>query len=327
LTAWNQGNSVQLGTAKGVNGVGKRQVVRGKEPKSPSVSTRPILPARGFEYFSSPDSDADQDIIAHVFVYCLVAVAEWPRFRQRARETAGLSSEQCDHLEKNAIKPLSDVRDAIQTAIDTGDFADLSRGPVGDKLLRAHATLAMYAAHETLVAYRGMIFDGLILDELPSMEGFIQSLWEINGEYGSEAFADVIRRGARHNQLLYDNDGRNTSEKRPDRIVATVGGTDQLQKIEPLFDPMHPAEPLHKPEALKRNENRPLTERQLASFRHQLRALGRCQSLTKRQTDLLVRLALGGGKPGDDPSACRAIRDRKLNKLLPEVQAILACLR
>jgi hypothetical protein len=306
--------------------VGKRQVVRGEKPNSPSVSTKPMLPARGFEYFSSPDSDADEDIIAHVFGYCLVAVAEWPQFRQRARESAGLSSEQCDHLEKNAIKPLSEVRDAIQTAIDTGDFADLSRDLVGDKFLRAHTTLAMYAAPETLVAYRGVVFGGLSLDELPSMEGFIQSIWEINGDYGSEAYAEVIRRGARHNQRLHDNDGRYTSEKRADRIVAARGGTDQLQKIEPLFDRMHPAEPLYKPEFLKR-ENTPLTERQLASFRQQLRALGKRQHLTKRQTDHLVRLALDGGNPSDDPSACRAIRSRKIPKLLPEVQAILASLR
>jgi hypothetical protein len=310
-----------------VNGVGKTQVVRGEKPNNPSVSTKPMLPARGFEYFSSPDSVADEDIIAHVFVYCLVAVAEWPQFRQRARESAGLSSEQCDHLEKNAIKRLSEVRDAIQTAIDTGNFADLSRGPVGDKLLRAHATLAMYAAHETLVGYRGMIFGGLSLDELPSMEGFIQSLWEINGDYGSEAYTEVIRRRARHNQLLHDNDGRYTSERRADRIVTAIGGTDQLQKVEPLFDPMQPTEPLYKPAALKRRENRPLTERQLSSFRQQLRALGKRQHLTKRQTNQLVRLALDGGKPGDDPSACRAIRDRNFDKLFPEVRAILASLR
>ena len=300
---------------------------RGEKSNSQSVSTASMLPARGFEYFFSPDSDADEDIIAHLFIYCLVAVAKWPEFRRHALETAGLSSEQCDHLEKNAIQPLSDVRDTIQTAIDTGNFADLSRGPVADKLLRAHATLAMYAADETLVAYRGMIFGGQSLEELPSMEGFIQSLWEIKGSDGSERFAEVIRRGAHHNQRLHDNDGRNTSEKRRDRIVAAIGGTDQLQNIEPLFDPMHPMEPLHKPEALKRNENLPLTERQLASFRQQLRALGRRRRLTTRQTDLLVRLALDGGTPGDDPSACRAIRGRKIHELLPEVQAILASLR
>ena len=71
----------------------------------------------------------------------------------------------------------------------------------------------------------------------------------------------------------------------------------------------------------------PLSTLQLAFVRAKLRSIGTSAGLTKSHANFMVRMALDGAKQADDPTAWRAIRDRKRGVLLVEVQNLLDSLR
>jgi hypothetical protein len=64
-----------------------------------------------FEYFPSPETNNDEEIIANCFLHCTVAVDQWPQFRRDIEVCGELSRQQCDLIERNAIEVFKEVRE------------------------------------------------------------------------------------------------------------------------------------------------------------------------------------------------------------------------
>ncbi len=265
---------------------------------------------RGFEYFPSPESSDDDEIIAYQFLYCASAVDEWPRFRRELEETGAKSPEQCDHIEKNAIEVFREVRDTILTAIDTNNLALMSQSRLLDHMVHAHAFMAIHADPASLFEYRRQIspqIDALPPAHRPQPGDFCKAVWE--GKWnlpGDRMPAEVTREETFRSWWLHEKDGLYNTGGRLDP-VATAG------ELDPMFPATEPMTPL---DALP-----------LAFLREKLRALGRSAGLSKAHADFLPRMALDGARQDDNPSAWRAIRDRKRAPLLAKVQELLSSLR
>ena len=125
-----------------------------------------------------------------------------------------------------------------------------------------------------------------------------------------KAPAAVTFQEARKNQDQCENDGVANSRGHFERVP-------QLKETAPIEDP----------EKLGEKNAPPFSEKQEARIRSGIRQIGRFDGLKKHQVDFLVQLALNQKDPADDPSAIRAIRDRKLEALLPKIKQLLADVR
>jgi len=81
------------------------------------------------------------------------------------------------------------------------------------------------------------------------------------------------------------------------------------------------------PETLGEKKAPPFSEKQETLIRSGIRQIARFNGLKKHQVDFLVQLALNQKHPADDPSASKAIRNRKLDRLLPKMKQLLAEVR
>jgi hypothetical protein len=288
------------------SGPAKKTNERRARAGKPDVAARMIaVPGHAFEYFPSPESSDDEEIIAYLVLYCEAAVTQWLEFRHKLEETGAKSVAQCDQIEKHAIDVFREARDAIMTAIDTDNPAIMSDPRLRDRLVHAHAYLALHADPASLVNYRRMICAGY---DLPAPLGdFMHALWE--GKWnvdGDDVPSEVTRHETRRSWLRHEKDELYNTSDRLDP-VATAG------EIDPLFPATEPM--------------RPLSPMQFAFIREKLRTAGMRAGLKRGQADFLVRTALDNAKQEDNPTAWRAIRDRKSESLLAEVQKILEALR
>jgi len=208
------------------------------------------------------------------------------------------------------VSVFRELRDKIAEAIDTNDLALISDPRLGDRLLHASATLALYADPSSLLEYRRMILpelDGLPLSEKPHEGDFHRALWD--GKWDTETDqlpSKVTLAETRRSRHLHENDGLYNTSGRLD--PAALAGE---------LSPLYPAT----------ERIMPLSVLQLAFVRARLRVAGKRAGLKKEHADFLVRMALGSVKQEDNPTAWRAIRDRKYAKLWVEVQGILERLR
>jgi hypothetical protein len=140
------------------------------------------MPERGFYYFPSPERGSDAlESIAHQFLYCSTAVAEWSAFRQHL-ETTGLRSQlQCDQIEKNAIDVFREVRDVMFEAIETDDLPRMKDPKLLQRLMLAHGYLALHANASAMGEYRNMAWAEMPQGQQanwPRPEHFAKALWE-----------------------------------------------------------------------------------------------------------------------------------------------------
>jgi hypothetical protein len=188
--------------------------------------------------------------------------------------------------------------------------AVISQPRLLDRLTHAHAYMALHADPTGLPGYRRMIcsqLDSLPATRRPEQGDFNKALWEGKwNEAGDQMPAEITSEETLRNRRSHEMDGLYNTGGRLDH-VATAG---ELEEIFPATEPLMP-----------------LSTVQLAFVRGKLRSIGLRAGLTRRQIDFLVRMALDGAKQADDPTAWRAIRDRKREPLLTEVQALLASIR
>jgi hypothetical protein len=282
-----------------------------RTPTKTSSASIVAMPEREFEYFPSPENEDDNEQIAYQFLYCSSAVDEWPRFRWELEESGAKTSKQCDDLETNAINIFREVRDAILAAIGSDDPAVMPQARLLDRLVHAHAFVALHANPASLLEYRRMIcpqIDSLPRSRQPDQGDFNKALWE--GKWnasGDHMPAEITGEEAIRSRLSHEMDGLHNNYGRLD--PAATGFV--------VLDELFPA-----PESLP-----PLSTVHLAFVRAKLRSIGTRAGLTKSHADFMVRMALDGAKQADDPTAWRAIRDRKRGPLLANVQNLLNSLR
>jgi hypothetical protein len=269
------------------------------------------VPERGFEYFPSPENDDDNERIAYQFLYCSTAVEKWPRFRRVLEESGAKTSKQCDDLETNAINIFREARDVIMAAIDTDNLDVMSQARLLDRLAHAHAFMALHANPASLLEYRRMIcpqIDSLPPSRRPDPGDFNKAVWEAKWNASSDQMpAAITGSEALRSKLSHEMDGLYNTYGRLDPAAT---GIIFLEELFPAPDPLPP-----------------LSTVQVAFVRAKLRSIGTRAGLTKGHADFLVRMALDGAKQADNPTAWRAIRDRKRGVLLVEVQSLLDSLR
>lgn len=242
--------------------------------------------------------------IAQAFLYCSEAVREWPKFRRYAERKELLSRKTCEGIERNAIAIFQEFVDLVIAAMEADDLRPISEPTVRERLGHAHAYLALHAAPEHLAKYWTdfpKLFD--VHRRGSDVDGFARALWQGGWNFpGEKTPAAVTFRQARRNQSERENDG-----------LADSHG--DIERVRQLKDPAR----VEDPEKLDEDHLPPFSEKQEAWIRRGLRQIGRFNGLKKHQVDFLVRLALKQKAPGDDRSATRAIRDRKLERLFPKI--------
>jgi hypothetical protein len=266
-------------------------------------------PAIGFEFFPSPEKDEDEEGIAYAFLYCTVAVREWPEARRRLIEAGYKSAEECGHIEAHAINVFREVRDIMFQAIESGNLSLMSDLRLMQRFTQAHALLALYANPGGLPEFRDMI--------LPSGEGgpsqadFNAAVWEAgwNARKGRTP-RELTREQAMRHRRLRKKDGSYNSRRR--------------------CDPVASAEPLQEGSgegpALLLEEQSELIEREIKSLILQLRKFAKRAGLKPASITFLVEMALRGKRQKDNPTAWRAIR-RKSSVLYPEIRRLVASIR
>jgi hypothetical protein len=277
-------------------------------------------PMPGFHYVDFAESDDaavgvasvendDCERIAQQFLYCSMAVREWPKFRRDAIRRKRLTPETCDQIERNVIAIFQEFVDVLTAAMEAGDLRPISEPALRVRLAHAHAYLALRAAPENLAAYWKdfpALFD--VDGNETDVDGFMKAVWEAAWNRPAEKTpAAVTFQGARNHkqQQLYDGvaDSRGHFE-----VVLQLKANARIED----------------PERLDEAKAKPFSERQEAWIRRGLRQIGRLNGLKKHQVDFLVQLALNQKDPGADRSAIRAIRDRKIERLLPEIKQLIA---
>jgi hypothetical protein len=298
------------------------------------------MPERGFHYFPSPESRSnDLDNIAYAFLYCSTAVAEWPAFRQYL-ETTGLKSRlQCDQIEKNAINVLREVRDVMFEAIETDNLPRMKEPKLLQRLMLAHAYLALHADPSSIGEYRNILWAEMPQGQqadFPPQEHFARALWE--GKWNESADKmplDVIRIETRHVSKAYFKDGlydtvNNRGVIRRDPVARAREPLDSLSESMVRIDPLFlTGEPI----------NQALEERQLldlisglkgdgsstpmrnAFSRAAARQLFIRAGLKPKQASFGVKLIYDDARQTQDPTAWRAIY-RKRSQLLAEARKV-----
>jgi hypothetical protein len=289
-----------------------------------------IVPERRFEYFPSPESSDDDEVIAYLFLHCSVAVDEWPRFRRELEVTAEKSSEQCDHIETNAIDIFREVRDTIASAINTNNMALMAQPRLLDRLLHAHAFMALHADPASLAEYQRSICPQI--DKLPGyfrpdQGDFNKAVWE--GKWnspGDQMPAEVTYRATLHNRWIHEHDGRCFSGGRLDPVAKAM---EQIEPLEPAgqVGPLFRAnEPHYKPpdeqsllQVLSEIQGDEfLTPMNGAFTREGTRQLFLRAGVKPKHASFGVRIVHDGAKQRDNPTAWKAIY-RKRGELWPEV--------
>jgi hypothetical protein len=274
-------------------------------------------PEVGFEFFGSPDSDDYFEHLTLVLCYCTRAVEEWPAFREHWKEL-GATPEQCDQVERNVCDIFREVRDTILRDVDAG------RPPLADqpRLLQryahAHAFLALFALPGALPEYRGFFYRDFLggaerpPQSRPSLEDFNIALWNASWNRREGAMpAEVTHKEAARNQLDHKGDGKLNSRRRRDPAAETELPDDVIDA-----------------RTERRNrQSEPLTQEQEKRVVRELGAIGIRAGLKKRQVRFLKDMAFGEKSASDDPSATRAIRDRKRKKLESPIARFLGSLR
>jgi hypothetical protein len=253
--------------------------------------------------------DDDCERIAQQFLSCSEAVREWPEFRRDAIRRKRLTPEICDGIERNVIAVFQEFVNILAAAMESDDPRPISQPALRERLAHAHAYLALYAAPGNLDGYWKdfpELFD--VQRDGSDMDGFMKALWE--GAWnapGEKAPAAVTFQEARNHKQQQLHDGVADSHGHFETVL-------QLKATARIEDPRK----------LDEEKVTLFSEKQEAWIRSGLRQIGRLNGLKKHQVDFLVQLALNQKDPGDDPSAIRAIRDRKLERLLPKIMQLLA---
>ena len=315
--------------------------------KSARMATQPIanpqkadglldaqtLPERGFHYFPSPERGDDDEIIAHQYLYCATAVIEWPDFRRWLERTGANSPVQCELMERNAIDVFREVRDAILTAIETNNPAVMSQRRLLDRLVHAHAYMALHANPAHVMEYRNMVWSqmtGLPLSDLPHKGDFMQALWE--GKWnlpGNRMPAEVTREETRRISRLHARDGVYNTGCRLDPVAKAQEQIDALQSAERI-GPMFPAsEPHHKPLDelaflqcfLDVQRNDFISPMRRALTREASRHLFLRAGVKAKHASFGVRMIHDGAKQKDNPTAWKAIY-RKRPEVLMEARKL-----
>jgi hypothetical protein len=264
---------------------------------------------RGFEYFPSPDTDGDHERIFYTFFYCSKAVRSWPRFRRRLIKAALKSTEQCDHIEAHVISVFREMRDAILRAMETGDSETMKEPRLLERFECANALLALFANPGSMAEYRDMILGGS--GKQPDQGDFNRSIWGAAWDRSEGAMAaQVTRAEAMDHGHLRDMDGRYNSRRTLDS-VATASAIKGAAR-----GPAHLSE-----------EKSQLIEREMESLILKLRAAAKRAHLKPSQIEFLVAMAVRGKQQKDNPTAWRAIRDRKCAALYLEISRLVDSIR
>jgi hypothetical protein len=308
----------------------------GSAQNSDGLLDAKALPERGFHYFPSPESGDDNETIAYHYLYCATAVAEWPDFRRWLERTGANSPVQCEQMERNAIDMFREVRDTILTAIDTNNLAVMAQRRLLDRLVHAHAYIALHANPAHLMGYRNMVWsqmNGLSLSDLPQRGDFIQALWE--GKWNSPSNmmpAEVTRRETRRISRLHARDGVYNTGGRRDLVAKAQEQVDPLWAAERI-GPMFPAtEPHYKPpdelaflqtlSGVPRNDF--LSPMKRALTREATRHLFLRAGVKAKHASFGVRMIHDGAKQKDNPTAWKAIY-RKRPEVLMEARKLFEC--
>jgi len=267
-------------------------------------------PELGFEYFPSPETGDDQERIAYAFLYCSVAVKEWPKARRRLIKAGLKSAEQCDHIEAHAISIFRETGDRMLLAMETDDLGLMADARGLERFTHAHALLASFADPKSLPEYRDMVFPNS--ESQPAQRDFNLALWEAGWDTrdGSMPTQVTRKRAVRHRHLR-KMDGLYNSRLRHD-AAANAGVFDERVAEGP-------------PLLLK--EQSEVIEREIKSLIRQLRAVAKRAGLKPAQITFLVEMAVHGRQQKDNPSAWRAIRSRKRSALYPEIQRLVRSVR
>lgn len=270
-------------------------------------------PERGFEYFPSPETDDDQERIAHAFLSCSVAVGEWPRARRRLIKARLKSAEQCDHIEAHAISIFRETRDIMLSAIESDNLPLMADPRLLERFGHAHALLALFANPESMPGYRDMVFPPGGGDSAgqPKLADFNTAVWEAEWDTREGPMpTQVTRKRAMSHGLSREMDGIFNSDRRLDDAATAI----------PLEDYVAEA-----PVQLSK-EQLELLERGIEKLVSQLRAIGKRARLKRAHIEFLVEMAVHGSRQKDNPAAWRAIRDRKRSLLLPEIERLVAAI-
>jgi hypothetical protein len=276
------------------------------------VSTTPEL---GFEYFPSPENDDDSERIAYLILYLSEAVRKWPRFRRRFIRAGLGTPQQCDHIEAHVISIFRETLNVMLAAIDNGDLEAMAEQRLLDRLLNAHAVLALFATPQNMAGYRDMVFarrpgDGSA--RLPEIGDFNRSLWEAAWDTRDGPMpAQVTKALARRHRLTRKRDGLYNSHGSLD-IVANASAYEEGATEGP---------------AVLSSDQSERLERELESLISELRKVARRAGLKRAQVDFLVEMAVDKRQQKDNPSAWKAIRERKRHTLYPEIRKLTESIR
>jgi hypothetical protein len=264
-------------------------------------------PERGFEYFDSPERDDDIERIAYMFLYVSEAVKKWPRFRRRLIKAGLKTSEQCDHIEAHVISIFREGRDVMLSAIENNDLEAMADPRLLQRLMHAHALMALFADPGSMYAYQDMIFPlkrGEDAAKRPEIGDFNLSLWEAEWDTPeARSPAGVIRTGAARHWQERENDGLRNSRGRRD-CAANADAYNESVTEGPAILSVEQSERL---------------QREVESLVSELRRVAKRVGLKPAQIDFLLEMAVHKKQQKDNPSAWKAIRERKRAALYPEI--------
>jgi hypothetical protein len=268
-------------------------------------------PELGFEYFLSPERDDDVDRISYQFLYLSEAVRKWPRFRRKFIKAGLKTSQQCDRLEAHVISIFREVRDVMWSAIENDDLGAMAEPRLLGRLTHAHAMLALFANPESMPEFRDMVFPARA-GEQPEIGDFNKSLWEAGWDTRDGLTpAQATKKSARRHRYGRYRDGLFNSRGRLD-TVANAGAYEESVAEGPALLSRELAERL---------------EREVESLTSKLRGVAKRAGLKPAHIDFLVEMTVHKKQQKDNPSAWRAIRDRKRAALYPEIRDLVNSIR
>lgn len=274
------------------------------------MSTTPEL---GFEYFPSPEKDDDAERVAYLFLYLSNAVRKWPSFRRRLIEARLKTGQQCDHIEAHVINVFRETRDVMLSAIENDDLESMKDPRLLERLKLAHALLALFADPGSMPAYRDIVFPpkGNPLGR-PKQADFDRSLWGTEWDHAEGPMPDqVIKENAVRHRRCREKDGLYNSHRRLDS-VASAGPFEEGVAEGPALLPDEQVERI---------------QREVESLVSKFRRVAKRAGLKPAHIDFLVEMAVHGRRQKDNPTAWKAIRDRKYAALYPEIRRLVDSIR
>jgi hypothetical protein len=280
-------------------------------------------PALGFHYFESPERDDDSERVAHLFLYCSIAIRKWPGYRRDAIRRGRLAPAACDAIETHVIRVFEELVNRTLAAIEADNPQDLADPGLGQRLVLAHAYLALHAAPGSLGEYLPIAAEiGEIQGPLPDLSDFERALWEGGWtEAGEHLPAEVTFEQAGQHRFEREGDSVRNSRgwsSRSRRRVARKEHAAEFARPEKRI--------LTNPRLYGSIPPQPYSEEEIATIRREVKGIAIRNGLNKHQAGFIVALVLGGKNRRDDRSATKAI-DRKSARLFPEIVALLRKLR